>query len=87
LISAYLPASAQVVVTPAVSQTFLERLTDLPAARHLMHFGSVPALSLALGSALREHGTEPVDADQRLWIHALPPVLFSRRSPATSRPP
>jgi hypothetical protein len=76
-----------VVVTAAVSHAFLERLTDLPPARHLTHFGSVPALSPTQGSSLRELGIEPVDAEQRLWMHALHPALFSRRSPATSRPP
>ena len=51
-------------------------LGGMPVGRHLTHVGSSRPFGVAQNEAIRGFGVEPVVAEDRLWMHRLPPASF-----------
>jgi hypothetical protein len=65
---------------PRASEAFLTRLLgQCPVGRHLTHLGSSASLSARQARLVRGLGVEPMDAQDRLWMHSLPPARFTPR--------
>ena len=74
----------------AVGEGFLAALLGESAlGRHLTHLGTSRPFGVARTGVIRRCGVEPVHAQDRLWMHRLPPVAFRARgaAPPSSRPP
>lgn len=62
---------------PTVSNTFLSRLLqELPLTRHLTHLASFPAWTSEQSALIRSLDIEPINKDQKLWMHAMPAMGF-----------
>jgi uncharacterized protein (TIGR02996 family) len=69
----------------AVSDGFLSGLLAAPLCWHLSHLGSSRPFRREMDCLIRGLGVEPVHAEQRLWMHHLPPAVFqTSTSPASS---
>ena len=74
----------------AVSEGFLATLLgELPVGRHLTHLGTSRPFGTHQNQLVRDLGVEPVDVQDRLWMHRLPPTAFRARraAPTSSCPP
>jgi uncharacterized protein (TIGR02996 family) len=73
-----------------VGEGFLAALLgELPLGRHLTHLGTSRPFGVARTEVIRRFGIEPIHAQDRLWMHRLPPVAFRAggAAPPSSRPP
>lgn len=74
----------------AVGEGFLAALLgELALGRHLTHLGTSRPFGVEQTQAIRRFGVEPVHAQDRLWMHRLPPVAFRAggAAPSSSCPP
>jgi uncharacterized protein (TIGR02996 family) len=74
----------------AVGDGFLAALLgEVPLGRHLTHLGTSRPFGIARTALIRGFGVEPVHAQDRLWMHRLPPAAFRARgaAPSSSPPP
>jgi len=73
-----------------VSERFLEGLLgELALGRYLTHLGTSRPFGVARTGVIRGCGVEPVHAQDRLWMHRLPPGAFRAggAAPSSSCPP
>ena len=73
-----------------VSEEFLAALLgEMPLGRHLTRLGTSRPFGVAQTGLIRGFCVEPVHAQDRLWMHRLPPVTFRAggAAPPSSRPP
>jgi uncharacterized protein (TIGR02996 family) len=68
----------------AVSEGFLAALLGSPLCRHLTHLGSSRPFVVEMACLIRGFGIEPIHAEERLWMHRLPPAVFRARKPVDS---
>lgn len=74
----------------AVREGFLAALLgELPVGRHLTHLGTSRPFGIGQARLVRALGVEPIDVQDRLWMHRLPPTAFRDRlaAPSSSCPP
>ena len=75
---------------PTASELFLATLLhQLPVGKHLTHLGTSRPFGVEQAEVIRDFGVVPALAQDRLWMHRLPPSAFraSGAAPTSSRSP